>query len=70
MSIQAIRKTGFLIENASWLGKSIVILQDAAMKTNYPELIGIANWLNELQVGTYYAPVQPKLIADEIEEVA
>ena len=66
--IQATRKTGFLIEDGAKLGKSIALLQDAAIRAYYPELREIANWLNDLQVNTYYQPVQTML--DLVEEVA
>lgn len=65
--IQATRKTGFLIEDQRMLGRSIVTLRDKAREHKDPELREIANWLDDILVGTYYEPVQATL---ELEEVA
>lgn len=74
--INATRKAGFLIEDGHMLGSSIVILRDEAFKLRKVDigasarLSRIAAWLDDLQVGVYYEPVQQELITEEIEEVA
>jgi hypothetical protein len=68
--IQATRKTGFLIEDGATLGRAIVLLRDSASSANDRALRNIADWLDAIQVQTYYEPVQPKLITEQIEEVA
>lgn len=66
MSIQAIRKTGFLIEDATLLGSVIGYLR---CRTNDQFAIGLAASLDAIRALPYYEPVQPKLITEQIEEV-
>lgn len=66
MSIQAIRKTGFLVEDPYLWGHVIGYLKCSASS----EARGLAAQLDSTRAANYYEPIQPKLIVDEIEEVA
>lgn len=65
--MKATRKAGFLIEDASRMGRSIEVLRDLARKTHEPALRGIADWLDGIPVGTYFKPLSSP---EEIQEVA
>jgi hypothetical protein len=65
--IQTIRKTGFLITDASRMGRSIEVLRQLSRTTQEPALRGIADWLDSVPVQTYYEPLPA---VEQIEEVA
>lgn len=67
MSIQATRKTGFLIEDGILLGKVIGLLR---YDLGSDEARIAASALDAIRAKSYYEPVQPLLIdVSEIEEV-
>lgn len=66
MSIQAIRKTGFLVEDPHLWGHVIGYLKCSASS----EARGLAAQLDSILAMGYYEPLQPKLIVDEIEDVS
>jgi hypothetical protein len=67
--ISATRKTGFLIEDGARLGTYIEVLREKAREQGDSYIRQIADWLNDMPIGTYYEPVQRELI-EHIEEVA
>ncbi|HTF70248.1 MAG TPA: hypothetical protein VK638_46985 [Edaphobacter sp.] len=67
MTIQAIRKTGFLVEDGSKFGTAVGYLQAQAAWDNNAELMEIARYLDSLRAENYYLKVPA---TEEIEVIA
>ena len=66
MSIQAVRKTGFLVEDGVLWGRVIGYLRYSTDPTG----LALANVLDVIRAQNFYEPIQTSLIVEEIQEVA